>query len=515
MMFEIEIAPTGRPRRVVDVDRRRACIEELRRVGDPARALASPQAASPASAPVRRTVARSLPRENPKKLIDWFDRVVVVNLDRRPDRWAAFQEHIESIDWPFRKPERFRAVDGRSVKPPGWFKCGGGAWGCLQSHVRILETAMMDGLQSILVLEDDALFVEDLRARAQRFLDAVPTNWHQIYLGGQHLRQGQRPPVLVNEAVLRPYNVNRTHAFAVHKSFFVPMYRWLTNYPEHSRHPRHHVDHRLGELHQTGRFNIYTPSRWLAGQAESHSNIKGQVMPTRYWNRHRVTDDSMPFVAVIGLHRSGSSCMAGVLHKLGVYMGDRLGGYEPSGGFEARGLARLCERAYPFPTTTRSMDDEVLGNAMARHVAGVRASGLNRGCQAVGGKYPHLAAMGDVLTRVVGDSLRVIHIDRPLEESVASLQARSRKASGWLAVSDEQAEAVQRFLWDRKRELLARVEHLTVRYHDLVDDPAREVERIVDFLGIDPDPRARAAAVAHVAGRPVSAMRPGNASERR
>ncbi len=59
----------------------------------------------------------------------------------------------------------------------------------------------------------------------------------------------------------------------------------------------------------------------------------------------------VPFVAVIGLHRSGSSCLAGVLHNLGVHMGEMLTGYEPTGGFEAAELMRICESAYPFPST--------------------------------------------------------------------------------------------------------------------------------------------------------------------
>lgn len=488
----------ARPRRYLDVEDHWARIESLRQLAatDPqAQPLRDPEHSKPA--PLESRISKH-PRTNPTALIDWFERVVVVNLDRRPDRWQGLLEHLEAIDWPFREPQRFRAVDGRQVKPPRWWKVGGGAWGCLQSHLRIIENAMLDELDSVLILEDDALFVPDLGDRAGRFLAAMPTDWHQIYFGGQHLRQGQRAPLQVNDEVLRPFNVNRTHAFALHKSFFVPVYRWLTDFPEHARHPRHHVDHRLGELHETGRYNIYAPTRWLAGQNESHSNIKGKVMPTRYWNRHRVHDETMPFVAVIGLHRSGSSCIAGVLHKLGVYMGDHLGGYEPSGGYEARGLARLCERAYPFPSTERHVGDEELVAGLRRHVQRVRGAARVRGCAMAGGKYPHLCAMGDVLRMAVGDRLRIVHIDRPLEHSIASLQARSRRSTGWLRIDDEQADVVQRFLWEQKRALLDNAVSLTVDYRNLVENPRREIDRLVDFLGLDPRADDRAHAQAHV-----------------
>ena len=94
-------------------------------------------------------------------LYDFFERVVVVNLDHRPDRLERLHRHLTSIVWPFRFPERVRATDGRKVKPPNWWKAGGGAWGCHQSHLRIIENALMDDVESILVLEDDVFFKPD------------------------------------------------------------------------------------------------------------------------------------------------------------------------------------------------------------------------------------------------------------------------------------------------------------------------------------------------------------------
>lgn len=430
-------------------------------------------------------------------LYDFFDRVVVVNLDRRPDRMDRLRRHLAEIDWPFRYPERFRGIDGRMVKPPRWWRVGGGAWGCHQSHVRIIEQALMDDLDSILILEDDAFFEPDIRERAQAFLSSVPDDWQQIYLGGQHLFQRRQPPIKVNDEVVRPFNVNRTHAFALHRRGMRPVYRWLTDYVEHSEHPRHHVDHRLGALHGTGEIKVYAPDRWLAGQFESHSNIKGQVMPTRLWNGHRVLDQSAPFVAVIGLHRSGSSCLAGVLHKLGVHMGDKLVGYESTGGFEAVGLTRLCEKAYPFPSTELKIDRGILRNWLSKHVCHVQASAKERGTVA-GGKYPHLCAMGGELQAVCGEGLRVIHINRPLDESIASMKTRAKKANGWLGITEEKSERVQRWLWEQKQEFLDGVEHLTVEYADLIDDPSREIDRIVEHLGITPSEEQRRRAIEHV-----------------
>jgi len=136
---------------------------------------------------------------------EWFEDVVVVNLDRRPDRWERVQAMVAAMDWPLKPLRRARAVDGRKVGKPSWWRAGAGAWGCLQSHIQIIEQASMDGLRSVLILEDDVTFCDDFSTRLAPFLDRVPDDWHQIYLGGQHLCQRKSPPIRINEEVIRPF----------------------------------------------------------------------------------------------------------------------------------------------------------------------------------------------------------------------------------------------------------------------------------------------------------------------
>ena len=123
-------------------------------------------------------------------------RALCINLDRRPERWEAFKRNC-----PIRGVHRFPAIDGRAVRPPAWWRQGGGAWGCMLSHIRILEQALADGLDRcggrggvLLVLEDDALFPPDFAERAARFIRALPADWEQAYLGGQHRGLRVRPP---------------------------------------------------------------------------------------------------------------------------------------------------------------------------------------------------------------------------------------------------------------------------------------------------------------------------------
>jgi hypothetical protein len=189
------------------------------------------------------------------------------------------------------------------------------------------------------------------------------------------------------------------------------------------------------------------------------------------------------------------------LHKLGVNMGNRLIGYENrgTGGFEARGLAKICERAYPFPTTQPAVDPAVTKRQLRAWLDHRMREAAHRGTLA-GGKYPHLCFLVDMLLELEPES-RFIHIDRPLDESIHSLTDRSAKARGWLRATPEQCEKLQRALDAAKRNALARMspDHvLTVCYHDLLAQPEAHVDHVVAFLSLAVGTEQRRAAIALV-----------------
>lgn len=233
-----------------------------------------------------------------------FDRCVVINLDRRTERWQFFSSQVPA-DWPFPKPERWTAYpEGPPdhLPPPYWHQCLG-AWGCFQSHVAVLRSLVESDAASYLVLEDDAIFATDFSRQALRFLENVPSDWSQLYFGGQHWQQQSGLPMAVNALVLQAWNVNRTHAYAIRREFAEEALDYFTNHP-HSR----HVDYLFGDLHQgvwrrkrhhhRRLTRIYTPTRWLIGQAEGPSDIAGQVRGrdslTRlesWWNTFHYLDE--------------------------------------------------------------------------------------------------------------------------------------------------------------------------------------------------------------------------------
>lgn len=154
---------------------------------------------------------------------EFFDRVVVLNLDRRPDRLATITRRLEALDIEF---QRVSAIDGQSEDiiaayaryvasviefPPSQIQSsreyyqGGhsmaeqarylqakskapairsaGAWAYLLSYRAILASALADGVERLLVLDDDCKFHKNFRSIFSKAASELPKRWRTIHLG--------------------------------------------------------------------------------------------------------------------------------------------------------------------------------------------------------------------------------------------------------------------------------------------------------------------------------------------
>jgi len=437
-----------------------------------------------------------------------FERVVCINLDRRPDRWRRFAENLPG-DWPWPAPVRVQACDGQRLKPPDYWTSGRGAWGCYRSHLRILEQALNDGVRSVLILEDDALFPPGFSAAACDWLRLVPADWQMLYLGGQHLHAGRHPPRQVSQGVWQPYNVNRTHAFALQGDMLQIVYHHLLRKDWHAR---NHIDHHLGRLHQQRKHRIYCPETWLVGQAGVKSNISGKTPPDRFWHRGPVAidqsiDDRAPSlspptcVAIVGLHNSGSSALAQALWHCGLWFGSPAdltgywGKHSPARGGEHRQLAALLEKTIPFRAVHHAKPSRWLWRNLRQFIAARQVEAQARNTLPVI-KYPQLCQAGQQLQSICGRGLRVILCDRPIHESIDSIVRRTA-ASPALAAA---VAAHQRWLAAGRDALAAKIpdQVYRVRYAELLADPATQLTAILDWLGLQCTPAQLATAVAAI-----------------
>lgn len=104
------------------------------------------------------------------KVNDYFDKVVVINLDRRPDRMERLGAQLDELGIQY---ERFSAVDGRAldINP---IIAG------TMSHVAVWKKYRG---KKVLVLEDDALFCENFNEKFAEYILKLPDNWDIFYLG--------------------------------------------------------------------------------------------------------------------------------------------------------------------------------------------------------------------------------------------------------------------------------------------------------------------------------------------
>lgn len=409
-----------------------------------------------------------------------------INLRARKDRWSDFEGGLPA--WGLPEIRRWDATVGRKIPKPEWWKAGGGAFGCYLSHMRIYEHMFQNDIGVALVLEDDAKFQPDFGRSLEQVFEEVPDGWQQLYLGGQFLKAKKVQPKVVSTHLLKPFNVNRTHAYVVTLTGARTLYRELQDFDAWKQKPNHHIDHRMGLIHESGTFPVFAASPWLVGQRACRSNVNGALSKERFWDPAQPDQEKLPaFFPVIGTHRSGSSLVARILVVLGAHLGNKLSGYESGragGGSEAKGLAHLCEDYMRFPARVPMGDRKIALKKLKNWIVQRRREALRMGTVA-GGKYPHLALMGDLLDEACPDA-KPIHIVRDLGASVRSLQARSEKAAPgtFLHAGPDDCRDLQAALDAAARQYVQDKDTLVLRYEDLLQDPRSAVESILKHTGV-------------------------------
>lgn len=129
-------------------------------------------------------------------------------------------------------------------------------------------------------------------------------------------------------------------------------------------------------------------------------------------------------ILVLGLHRSGTSALAGLLHHLGVFMGDNLRGASssnPKGHFEDHKLQGVLDSLVGYWQTPRRVEtiDERQVAKIQEYVDTYTAQHELWGC-----KDPRLCYGGSIIARFCSNPI-IISTERELEESAQSLIARN------------------------------------------------------------------------------------------
>ncbi|WP_433579232.1 glycosyltransferase family 25 protein [Nocardia brasiliensis] len=162
-------------------------------------------------------------RNNP---FDAFDAIVCINSDHQPERWSRMTARFAALGIA-EKIQRLPAV-----RTSERYQLG-----CALSHRNAVAMARERGLESILVFEDDAVFLNGatwvLRHSVRELLE---TSWKLFYLGGFYLNKpdalhADRPASGAGFLRHAPGLVT-THAIAYHESVFDQILGALPATPE-------------------------------------------------------------------------------------------------------------------------------------------------------------------------------------------------------------------------------------------------------------------------------------------
>jgi len=143
------------------------------------------------------------------QLNQFFPYQVCINLDRRLDRWQRIQERF--IEHGIDRVMRFSALDGRQLQIPSAWNSYPGAYGCLRSHLAVVEQARESAQPSVLIFEDDAVLAADFNAKFADYSEQVPESWDMLFFGAIH---GQ-PIARVAGNIIRVTHSLSTYAYAL------------------------------------------------------------------------------------------------------------------------------------------------------------------------------------------------------------------------------------------------------------------------------------------------------------
>ena len=112
-------------------------------------------------------------------LLTVFDRIYVINLAHRADRRREMDAQLRRIGLSLDHPAV--VLFPASYPPDQGVFSSRGARGCFESHLRVHQAIVADGIERALVLEDDADFVPAFTPRIADLAPRLRDGWDMFY----------------------------------------------------------------------------------------------------------------------------------------------------------------------------------------------------------------------------------------------------------------------------------------------------------------------------------------------
>ena len=137
------------------------------------------------------------------RINDYFSKVILINLDRRKDRLEKISTQLDNLGITF---ERFSAIDGKEL---GISPIAAGT----MSHQKVLEA---NPESRILVLEDDAEFVDGFNEKFAETIQHLPSDTDIFYLGALLPKHTGKVENIGNKYWFKQIMSTGSHAYSIH-----------------------------------------------------------------------------------------------------------------------------------------------------------------------------------------------------------------------------------------------------------------------------------------------------------
>jgi glycosyl transferase, family 25 len=173
--------------------------------------------------PPRRLRADLKERHATMGILDYFDRLAIIHLPDREDRFRALRRELARIGIDIHDPKV--TIPDPPMPPTANGFTSKGVYGSFLSHLEIIEQAYADGLDSVWVLEDDAIFNRRFnRCQRQVAQDLRTYPWDMCFIG-----HTTSPDVPYSPTGLLRYSgpFIWAHAYGVHRRIMPRLIEYL------------------------------------------------------------------------------------------------------------------------------------------------------------------------------------------------------------------------------------------------------------------------------------------------
>lgn len=197
--------------------------------------------------------------------LDDIKHAYYINLQHRTDRKEHVEKQLHNIGI---IPNRFEAI-----------KMENGAIGCSMSHLKLLQEAVKNNLEHILIVEDDITFLDPelFKTQINKFFELHQNNWDVILLGGNNM-----PPYKnIDETCIQVTRCQTTTGYLVNGHYIKILMKnvkmGLTNLLNRpAEHSKFAIDKFWFVLQESSKWYLITPPTVV--QREDYSDIEKRVI---------------------------------------------------------------------------------------------------------------------------------------------------------------------------------------------------------------------------------------------